>query len=273
MARSQPRSMRHGRSRQDAIDIALKKLAGLQAGQAASGSPVLSELVSRGLAVEGPGDTGITITQAGHARLRRLAARDAGTPPWLAQHIPLRPAVDHEAGGPKDGLFIDDGESPLAWLRRRKDKDGQPLIDAASFTAGERLRADITRAGVLPRVTADWSALGGAGGARRAGPAEALDGTIAARQRFDRAMAAVGGDLAGLLLDVCGFLKGLEAVEAERGWPARSAKVVLTLALRRLAEHYGYAAVVRGPDRSYGIRTWVTQPTAPADRLEGSGQP
>ena len=51
-------------------------------------------------------------------------------------------------------------ESPLVWLRRRKDKDGQPLITEPQFNAGERLAADFWHAQMSPRVTANWSAVG-----------------------------------------------------------------------------------------------------------------
>ena len=50
-------------------------------------------------------------------------------------------------------------ESPLAWLARRKDKDGRPLISDAEFSAGEKLRADFWFAQMTPRVTANWSLL------------------------------------------------------------------------------------------------------------------
>ncbi len=50
-------------------------------------------------------------------------------------------------------------ESPLAWLRRRKDKDGTALISAPQFDAGERLRADFWFGQMTPRVTMSWSAV------------------------------------------------------------------------------------------------------------------
>ena len=79
---------------------------------------------------------------------------------------------------------------------------------------------------------------------------------LAARLRFDRAMRAVGPELAGVLVDVCCFLKGLETVEREHQWPARSAKLVLRLALESLARHYGLSEAATGLERARGIRQW-----------------
>jgi hypothetical protein len=79
--------------------------------------------------------------------------------------------------------------------------------------------------------------------------AEMSDAVVAARQRVDHALDAVGADFAGLLLDVCCFLKGIETVERERAWPARSAKLVLRMALASLARHYGLGRVAEGRNR------------------------
>ncbi|HZD89372.1 MAG TPA: DUF6456 domain-containing protein [Pseudolabrys sp.] len=126
--------------------------------------------------------------------------------------------------------------------------------------AGERLRADCTSAHLMPSTTANLtnpiaSGRRGAGGERAS---SAMETTVAARQRVHRALDAAGPELAGLLLDVCCFLKRLDDVERERGWPARAAKVVLQLALERLARHDGYAGEARGRGHA-AIRTWLAR--------------
>jgi hypothetical protein len=69
-------------------------------------------------------------------------------------------------------------------------------------------------------------------------------------------------DCAGVVLDVCGLLKGLQEVERERGWPRRSAKLVLRIGLDHLARHYGYApsAVGRSSGRPRG---WMEEGARP----------
>ncbi|WP_244530891.1 DUF6456 domain-containing protein [Pseudoxanthobacter soli] len=155
-------------------------------------------------------------------------------------------------------VVLDIAESPLGWLSRRPGRDGRPLLSSAQVEAGERLRLDFTRGGLMPRVTQAWQA-GGARAARRSGgrgtAGELGDAALDARARFNRAVSAVGPELGGVLTDVCCFLKGLETVEAERGWPVRSAKIVLALALSRLAAHYGLSEAARGPEAAR-MRSW-----------------
>ena len=119
-------------------------------------------------------------------------------------------------------------ESPLGWLKARG------LVDARQYEAGERLRADWTTAQMAPRVTMRWDA-----GAPSTG--EALDPTlaqIAAKRRTDAALAAVGAGLKDVLWRIVCAGEGMDTAERALGWPARAGRVVLTLALDRLADHY-----------------------------------
>ena len=160
-------------------------------------------------------------------------------------------------------VVVDEIESPISWLARRRGRDGRPMIEVHQLQSGERLRADFTRTLLMPRTTSNWSnplaAARHGGGTERA---DSLTETIvAARQRVRHALDAVGPEFSGLLVDVCCFLKGLEGIERERAWQARSGKIVLQLALDRLARHYGYASQTRGPVRAK-VRTWLADDAA-----------
>ncbi len=159
-----------------------------------------------------------------------------------------------------NGALFDEAESPLLWLARRKGADGRPLIEPHHLQAGERLRADFTLAQMMPRTTSNWhSPIAGRRRDGRAG-ASPTERALDAKRRTRDALDEVGPEFAGLLLDVCCFLKRLDDVERERRWPARSAKVVLQLALEKLARHYGYQSQANGKARA-PIRIWLAEDT------------
>jgi len=158
-------------------------------------------------------------------------------------------------------VTVNELESPLVWLARRRGRDGRALIEPHQLQAGERLRADFTQAHLMPRTTSNWSSPLSSAGGFAEGAGVFTETMIAARQRVHRALDAVGPEFAGPLVDVCCFLKGLAEVERERAWPARSGKVVLQLALARLARHYGLSAQARGPARTQ-VKTWLADDAA-----------
>ncbi len=172
-----------------------------------------------------------------------------------SKRVRCRGAKLESRGGPE----IDVGESPIGWLYRRRDKDGQPLISRAEFEAGERLRADFCFAQMMPRVTSSWSAAAESSG-RRSAPgsgSDLQDNVIAAGERVRRAFAAGGPELSGVLIDVCCHLKGLEVKERQAGWPQRSGKIVLRIALKSLARHYGLIRDAEAePSRVTRVRHW-----------------
>jgi len=194
---------------------------------------------------------------------QRKSARLAAAPEpeigdFRARHLVLgRRQIVTPLG--RANVTVDEAESPLAWLARRRGRQGRALIESHQLQAGERLRADFTTAALMPGVTANLSnPVGSDRRGRETGLAHFTDAMVAARQRVHAALDALGPEFAGLLLDVCCFLKGLEDIERERAWPQRTGKIVLQLGLERLARHYGYAAETRGRAR-VAVRTWLAE--------------
>ena len=102
--------------------------------------------------------------------------------PFRAQHPGVARRIVATADGPAD-VAVNDAESPLVWLARRKGRDGQPLIQAVQLQAGERLRGDFTRAQMTPRVTSNWDSSLAHGRGGQGGQGTFTDVMIAARQR------------------------------------------------------------------------------------------
>ncbi|MGY2734780.1 DUF6456 domain-containing protein [Sphingomonas sp. UYP23] len=143
-----------------------------------------------------------------------------------------RERVTSGRGKARRSVTVNQAESPLAWLRARG------LLDARQFEAGERLRGDYEMAALAARVTMGWNER--VDSARSAG--EALDpvlAQIAAKRRFDAAIDAVGKGLGDVLWRVVCAGEALPVAEKALGWPQRAGRLVLTLALDRLADSYG----------------------------------
>lgn len=128
-------------------------------------------------------------------------------------------------------VAVNVAESPLTWLHARGH------LSDRQFDAGERLRADWERAQLSPSVTMRWDAalIRGTGGEQGLTAGERQ---IAAKARFDAVLAAVGGGLNDVLWRVVCAGEGLPAAEKALDWPVRSGKLVLRLALDRVADFY-----------------------------------
>jgi hypothetical protein len=199
----------------------------------------VARLLSAG-ALERSGDgEGVVLTAAGRALVKR---GEHGAEGFRAQHMDLAAAPAH--AGEASGRAVNLAESPLGWLARRTDGRGAPLISTRELLAGERLRADFHTGRYIGRVTSDWSAPPRGSTAR--GPSDAqlapTERAVAARARVAAALAHVGAGLDRVVSAVCLEGRGLDDVERGYGWPRRSAKIVLRIALGRLADHYGLPA-------------------------------
>lgn len=143
------------------------------------------------------------------------------------------PSTEIRGTRPTRSVTVNLAESPLGWLYARGH------LTRRQFNAGERLRMDWERAQLSPQVTMAWDAApvarnrGGTGSAPELGAAQ-LD----AKRRFDAAITNAGPGLADILWRVVCAGEGMRDAESALGWPARAGKLVLTLALDRIADYY-----------------------------------
>ena len=129
-------------------------------------------------------------------------------------------------------VTVNAAESPLGWLFARG------MLSRRQYDAGERLRCDWERAQLAPRVTMAWDA---APVARSRGPAAEVDlngAQLDAKRRFEEAVANAGGGLSDILWRIVCAGEGMREAETALGWPARAGRLVLTLALDRVADYY-----------------------------------
>jgi hypothetical protein len=158
-----------------------------------------------------------------------------GSDSAMKQHLvereltPAGPARTAAVRG-RRSVTVNLAESPLTWLHARGH------LSDAEFAAGERLRMDWEMAQLAPGVTMRWDPVrvqGGTGAGLN--PTERQ---MAARARFDGAIAAAGPGLADILWRVVCAGEGVPEAEKALAWPVRSGKLVLKFALGRVAGFY-----------------------------------
>jgi hypothetical protein len=177
--------------------------------------------------------------------------------PYRPQARLARRTIELEPGRPV-AVDVNCAESPLSWLRL-----GCSLIDDAQYRAGLRLHADFIRARLMPEFGSAFrlalSHVSSPGAPRRDLP-QASEKIVAAKQRYYAALEAVGPELSPILVEICCHSTGIAAAERVLSMPRRSGKIVLKLALTRLARWYGLLA----PARAGGARPPMAFPQAPA---------
>jgi hypothetical protein len=209
---------------------------------------VLDDAARRGVALLR--EQRVFATSEARQFLRRfMAAREEA---FLDQHRVVE-IVELRVGEGVEHIRFNAASSPLSALSRLKDSTGKAWFPVDALGAGERLARDFQYANLQPRITPSYEPrLGNRGGAAPGAGVEMKDSVVAARLRVARAVDAMGPELSGVALDVCCFEKGLELVERERQWPARSAKLMLKTALLQLHRHYNPVPVSTRRNHAWG---------------------
>ena len=167
-----------------------------------------------------------------------------------------------EANTPRQPLrLINLDESPLARLAIPARGEAEPFLRPHQVEAGERLRRLAEKAQLQPRITLSYDPAR-LPGAQAAGVGDLSATGADARRSLARILGALPRDCAGVVLDVCAFGKGLQFIETERGWPRRSAKLVLRIGLEQAARHWGLCAEATGPE-AIGAVGWMAEGARP----------
>ncbi|MDQ3079847.1 MAG: DUF6456 domain-containing protein [Pseudomonadota bacterium] len=137
---------------------------------------------------------------------------------------------------PARSLSMNLAESPLGWLYARGH------VSERQFLAGERLHMEWERAQLDPQVTMRWDAAPmRRGGSGRGAGIDPSTSQIDARRRFAAAVDCAGPGLSDIVWRIICAGEGMRQAETALGWPARAGKLVLGLALDRIADHYRIA--------------------------------
>lgn len=158
---------------------------------------------------------------------------------FRAQHQALvKEKIPNEKGDEKS-VLINYAECPVGRLYVKKDKNGKRLITRRQLLAAQLLRQDFENCHVQQQLTSRYDGVPISGGMKGSATQElAIDFNRQSHQRYRQALEVVGTGLSDVLIRVCCHLEGIVDAEKALQWPARSGKLVLKIALDRLADFY-----------------------------------
>ena len=151
----------------------------------------------------------------------------------LVEHWLFEPDWNENSSEANQKVTLNLAESPLTWLHARGYLTDRQLV------AGENLRNDYESAAMGAQVTMCWDNAP-RDKQRRSAPAglNATERMISAKARFDGALGFLGRDLSDIAWRVICACESISVAERAMTWPVRSGKIVLRIALDRLAEYY-----------------------------------
>lgn len=162
-----------------------------------------------------------------------------------------------------DEVEINLNESPLAKLAY--STNGSPaFLSPHHLLAGERVRGLFEKAHLVQHTTMSYDPARVSSSRNGPSGGNVSDMAIDARKALAEISKALPPDCAGVVMDVCGFLKGLQQVETERRWPRRSAKLVLRIGLEQAATYFGYSPVALGAE-SRRDHNWLGKNSRPTE--------
>lgn len=161
------------------------------------------------------------MTQNNKERNRLLSEQQLREPSLKGKPKPVR------------SVTVNLAESPLGWLHARGH------VTSRQLQAGERLRTDWERGQLAPKLTMAWDATPASTNRAAAPYRPDLAGTqIDAKRRFEEAVTHAGPGLSDILWRIVCAGEGMRNAETALGWPARAGKLVLGIALDRVADFY-----------------------------------
>lgn len=147
---------------------------------------------------------------------------------------------------------------PDALSRLSGGRSGETFLLPHHLEASRRLCRLLERAQIRQRVTMSYDPARTGKGGRPNGQADLADSAAEARSRLNQLAGHVVGDCWGVMVDVCLYEKGLQQIELERGWPRRSAKLVLRIGLDQLCGVFALSEQAEGREAAR-VTGWLPE--------------